>query len=299
MTNTNDTEGIEVEAPPMMYGEDDADSIEQLPNANDDVVLMNNLPNSSQHASKKYIIVAAFVAVVACTALFNVGMGSALGIGNAINKSNAASVSSASNMAFTASNGGVSAKAAKVAKSIKTPTTKSSKSKSGKSEDSGPGLPVAIPDVDGSGVSVTLPLKLEEGRDCTIANVAIAFGINHPNVFDLYMTLGSPDGGSVTLVNAPPSTANLVPGNVITFDDSDPDALDPRDLGAGLGDNDNIPAGTYQTLSSFFGGGGLGLFNGTVLPSEGVDLTFNVYDRATPGKNGTLESVELTITCAE
>ena len=48
MMNTNDnTEGIEVEAPPVMYGEDDADSIEQLPNANDDVVLMNNLPNQA------------------------------------------------------------------------------------------------------------------------------------------------------------------------------------------------------------------------------------------------------------
>ena len=41
MMNTNDnTEGIEVEAPPVMYGEDDADDIEQLPNDNDDDVVL-------------------------------------------------------------------------------------------------------------------------------------------------------------------------------------------------------------------------------------------------------------------
>ena len=103
MMNTNDnTEGIEVvEAPPVMYGEDDADSIEQLPNANDDVVLMNNLPNS-RHASKKYIISAIFVGIAGFAAFFGVGMGSGYGIENAVNKSanEASSVSSVS-MAFT------------------------------------------------------------------------------------------------------------------------------------------------------------------------------------------------------
>jgi len=303
-TNDNIDQGIEVEAPPTtMYGEDDADSIEQLPNANDDVVLMNNLPTSS-HASIKYIIVAVFVGIAGFAAFFGVGFGSALGIGNAVNKSNAASVSSASSMAFTASTNG--AKAGKVAKAIKT-STKSSKSKSGKSEDSCPpqyvtsgiGLPADILDI--ASVLATLPVTLAAGCGCTITNVAIAIGIDHTRVGNLEMILLAPGsiGGGVGLVANPPSDANLVPGNKITFDDSTL-AGDPQTLGDGLGDNDPIPAATYFAQGDSSGEvnpGGLGLYNGTALPEAG-NWALRVADFV-PGNTGTIQSVELTIECAE
>ena len=107
MTNTANTEGIEIEAPPTMCGvasdDGEQEDFEQLPIANDNydeqIVNNNNQPNS-RHASKKYIVVAAFVGMVAFAAFF----GSGYGIGNAANKSNAATaISSASNVAFTAS----------------------------------------------------------------------------------------------------------------------------------------------------------------------------------------------------
>ena len=70
-----------------------------------------------------------FVAVVACTALFNVGMGAGSGITRRFfGDSNASSSVSASNVAFTTSkhNSGGGAKSAK-AKATKSATTKSSK----------------------------------------------------------------------------------------------------------------------------------------------------------------------------
>ena len=158
---------------------------------------------------------------------------------------------------------------------------------------SGTGLPVDIP--DNGRVEVSIPIELEEGCGCTVANVAIAIGVDHTNVGDLGMFLTSPDNtGIVFLVDQPPSTANLVAGNKITFDDSVDGALDPRTLGGGLGDNDPIPAGTYFARDPF----GLGKLNGKVLPSEG-NWRFSVFDNVPAGNIGTIESVELTITCAE
>ena len=305
MIHATFSEGFEVEAPPTMYGvpengggvEEDFPIEEQLPIANDydehDDVVMNNLPNSSRHATKKYLILAALFGVVVSTALFGVG----LGIGNAVNKSaNEASVSSASNMALTAStNGGVGAKAAKAAKS--------SKSKSGKSEDSRPtkivangiGLPFIID--DDAGVAVTLPVTLGEGSNCTAANVAIAIGIDHTRVGDLAMELRSPDGDSVLLINQPPSDANFIPGNLITFDDSDPDALDTLVFGANVDGSGNLLARTYFAQGN--GSGvypnpeGLGKFNGITAKGDWRFDNFDVF----PGNTGTIESVELTITC--
>ena len=66
----------------------------------------------------------------------------------------------------------------------------------------------------------------------------------------------------------------------------------------GLGDNDNIPAGTYFAEGDGSGevndGGLIGQFNGETAAG---DWTFGVADSVT-GNTGTIESVELTITCA-
>ena len=163
-------------------------------------------------------------------------------------------------------------------------------------------MPVAIPDNDPSGVSttifVTLPVTLEEGCGCTVDNVAITIGINHPVVFDLGMGLVSPNGDTVTLVDHPFSSANLVAGNVITFDDSVDGALDSDDLGANVDINDNILAATYFAVGDFSGtvnAGGLEKFNGKVLQPARV-WTF-VVDDFSCDNTGTIVSVELKITC--
>jgi hypothetical protein len=166
-------------------------------------------------------------------------------------------------------------------------------------------LPAAIP--DGDFVFVDLPVELEEGCDCTVANVAITFGIDHPNVRDLGMGLFSPDFtvGVLLFGGSPPSDANLVPGNLITFDDSAGGALDPRNIGSNVDGSDNILTGTYYAqgdLSNSIGAfypdpdGLIGLFNGKVLPAAG-DWTL-VVDDGFFGNSGTIQSVELTITCA-
>ena len=175
---------------------------------------------------------------------------------------------------------------------------------------SGTGLPVAIPDDDGETVvevEVSLPVELNAGCGCTVANVAIAIGINHPNVGDLGMGLISPspdNTGIVFLVDGPPSTANLVAGNKITFDDSVDGALDPRTLWGGLGDNDPIPAGTYFAQGLFIDlfnpPIGVDPVNGLVKFNDldaGGDWRFLVVDGVANSITGTLESVELTITC--
>ena len=123
------------------------------------------------------------------------------------------------------------------------------------------------------------------------------------------MTLFSPPLGQlgvsteVLLVFRPPSTANLVAGNKITFDDSVDGALDPQTLGDGLGSDDPIPAGTYfaqgnNSIGEVDPVNGLGLFNGLVLVDPADNWTFRVFDIAA-GNTGTMESVELTIECAE
>ena len=221
---------------------------------------------------------------------------------------------------MTSTNG---AKAGKVAKSIKTSTAKSSKSKSGKSMTtttstapvttttttscpteivtSGDDLMTPIPDADPINpgeVQVIIPVELEEGCGCIVDNVAITIGINHTNVGDLFMLLVSAAGTQVNLVKEPPSDANLVASNLITFDDSTL-AKDPQTIG----DTDPIPADTYNAQGSFSpppnatypDPTGLGLFNGTALPSEG-NWTFTVFD-SFADNIGTVESVELTITC--
>ena len=146
---------------------------------------------------------------------------------------------------------------------------------------SGIGLPVAIPD------DTLTPVTLNAGCSCTVANVAIAIGIDHPYVDDLAMFLLAPDGVGVLLVGRPPSAANLVAGNKITFDDSVVGALNPLTLWAGLGTGDNIPAGTY------FADGDLGSFNGKTAAGNWI---FEVRDFRS-GDTGTIQSVELTITC--
>lgn len=284
--NNNNTEGFEValeEAPPS------ADDIEQLPIANDNDYDEHVVVN--YHATKKYIVGAFAVGIVAFAAFFGIGMGSGHGISELVfsnrNKSAASSsISSASNMAFTTHKGG-GAKAAKVAKS--------SKSKSGKSEvgqvivTSGTGLPVAIP-IGIDGVAVTLPVELEEGCGCTVANVAITIGINHPNVGDLEMALFSPRDAvprnAVFLVFRPsPSDANLVAGNKITFDGN---AGAPGvELGDIVDSSGNIAAGTYNAV------GDLGKFNGKTAAGDWI---FGVDDFSS-GDTGTIQSVELTITC--
>ena len=289
---------------------------------------MNNLPTSS-HASKKYIISAIFVGIAAFAAFFGVGMGAGSGIMNAVNKSNAASVSSASNMAFTTSTNG--AKAGKVAKSIKTSTAKSSTSKSGKSvtttttsttipatttttttcppqteivlngrDSSLSDLPVGIPDpvegCRGCGGTVFLP---DITCGCTIANAAITLGIDHPRVSDLaiFLLVGNT---FVNLVRFPPSDASLVPGNLITFDDLTL-AKDPQTIG----DTDPIPADTYNAQGSLSPPSnptypdlvnGLEKFKGLNV-SFRTKWRFEVKDTVANGDIGTIESVELTITC--
>jgi len=343
--NTNDNnniESIEMQAPPAIMHVASADDIEQLPIANDDYDndVVNNLPNSSQHASKKYIVGAAFVAVVACTALFNVGMGAGSGITRRFfgDSNSSSSVSSASNVAFTAStNGG--------AKSAKAKATKSSATKSGKSVTTtttttsttpvtttttttscpplyvvnGTGLPAAIPDPNPDyyfnfftgPTLVTLPVELEEGCGCTIDNVAIAIGIDHPFVGILTMALLPPDfnftfpndDDAVLLVYYQEYDANLVSSNKITFGDTpDANTKDPQTLGAGLGTDEDILAGTYYALGNITATigadypdlvNGLGKFKGETAAG---DWTFGVFPPSPV--NGTVESVELTITCA-
>ena len=159
---------------------------------------------------------------------------------------------------------------------------------------------VAIPDADPADPAlVTLPVTLNPGCNCTAANVAIAIGITHPNVGDLIMTLKEPDVEFVFLVSQPPSDANLTASNLITFDDSASGALNPQTLGNGLGTDDPIPEGTYFAQGNNTGAVdpvfGLGLFNGTAAAG---DWTFEVFDLVA-NNTGTVESVELTITCAE
>ena len=164
-------------------------------------------------------------------------------------------------------------------------------------------LGVAIPDNGAvTPARVTLPVVLDAGCGCTIDNVAIAFGIDHTRVGDLVMELLSPDDGDVLLAVPPEdSDANLVAGNKITFDDSASGAKDPQTLGANVDGSDNILGGIYFAEGSEFGEvdpvNGLGLFNGTAV-AEGDDWTFVVTDYV-PGNAGTIQSVELTITCAE
>jgi hypothetical protein len=116
-------------------------------------------------------------------------------------------------------------------------------------------LGLDIPD-GGIGIAlVTLPVKLEEGCDCIVDNVAIDIGINHPNVNDLFMVLFSPapDFDFVTLVERPPSDANLVAENLIKFDDTpDVNTKDPQTLGANVDANDDIPTATYYALGNNF-----------------------------------------------
>ena len=153
-------------------------------------------------------------------------------------------------------------------------------------------LPKDIPDAQEEG---TLPAFVGLPFDCkvcTIKNVAITVGINHSYVEDLDMTLLSPGDTEVFLLRRPSSStssANLVADNKITFDDSAPNPQDPQ-VWNNLGEKDSIPAGTYRTVDS-----SLGLFDGTV--AEG-NWFFIVTDKA-PGDTGTIESVELEITCEE
>ena len=169
-------------------------------------------------------------------------------------------------------------------------------------------MPVAIP--DGGGVGVAIPVTLEAGCNCTVANVVIALGINHTRVSDLIMAPASPDFDDVLLVFKPPSSANLVSSNKITFDDTpDVNTKDPRNIGNGLGTSDPIPADTYYAQGSnpnvqtqpaappgaYPDNEGLGKFNGKTVAG---DWRFFVSDFAS-GNNGTIESVDLIITCAE
>ena len=141
---------------------------------------------------------------------------------------------------------------------------------------------------------------MNTGCGCTVANVAIAIGIDHPYVDDLAMFLLAPDGVGVLLVGRPPSAANLVAGNKITFDDSVVGALDPQTLGANVDINDNIPTGTYYALGDGTGGypNAAGLVKFNSITAAG-DWKFVVFDLTSDGNDGTIESVELTITCAE
>jgi len=161
---------------------------------------------------------------------------------------------------------------------------------------------------DGGSTFVDLPVKLEEGCDCNVANVAIAIGIDHQNVGDLFMLLFPFVSASdqVVLVNQPTSTANLVSSNKITFDDTpDANTKDPQTLGVGLGTDEDILAGTYYvqgTNTATIGAdypdlvNGLGKFNS--LTAAG-NWRLSVFDLVQNGDTGTIQSVELTITCAE
>jgi hypothetical protein len=325
--NNNNTEGFEValeEAPPTIMYDESADDIEQLPIANDNDYDEHVVVN--YHATKKYIVGAFAVGIVAFAAFFGIGMGSGHGISELVfsnrNKSAASSsISSASNMAFTASkhNGG-GAKAAKAAKSSKSSNTKSGKSVTTTTTSTTPvttttttscppryvvngtGLPVPIPD-DGYSAFVTLPVTLNAGCNCTIANVAVAIGINHPIVGDLEMSLFSPDFTDVVLlVDVPFSDANLVAANLIKFDDSDENAMNPQTLGANVDGSGNILADTYFAQGLLFDPigevdpvNGLEMFNGETAAG---DWTFGVADFV-GGNTGDIVSVELTITCAE
>ena len=180
-----------------------------------------------------------------------------------------------------------------------TPATTTTTSCPTKIVTSGTGLPadIDIPDNDGfSGAEVTIPVELNAGCGCTVANVAIAVGINFPlPVGSFGMNLLSPDGDEVILVNQPPSSASLVSENLITFDDSDPGAKDPRFLACDFG---SVLAGTYFAEGDGCGevnDDGLGKFNGKTAAD---DWTFQAFDFAADN-TGTIVSVELTITCAE
>jgi len=94
--------------------------------------------------------------------------------------------------------------------------------------------------------SSTLPVP---GKVCGLTDVNVELAIDHTYVGDLDITLDSPDGTRVVLLDrpgVPPSTvgdsSNLVNGSPITYDDAATD--DPELLGQGLGNSAPIPATT-------------------------------------------------------
>ena len=148
-----------------------------------------------------------------------------------------------------------------------------------------PGPPAPVP----------LPVDIEE--DCTVENVAIDIAIEHERVGDLTMRLFSPDGGEVVLVDEPGSSANLVPGNTITFDDSFSGAKDPQTLGDDVDANDDILAGTFFARRTRKNPEGLGKFNGMEAEGEWVFTATDNLQNAI----GVIASVELEleITCED
>lgn len=290
MTNDN----INIDSVEVEFDGSIEDGIEQLPHDEPSVDHdddMNNLPASRRgHASKRYITFAILGGTAAAAAFY----GSGFGIGKAAaNNSNAStSVSSASNMVVR-TNSDRSSKSGKGRKSGKCSKIRVRNSKSAKSTRI---LSKSIKEV-------TLPVEFKEDCDeCIIKNVAITVGINFPfggsgrTSMDIESPAG-PNAKSAKLldVDLDESESQLVSKNKITFDDDAAGALDPNDIFQNIDADGNIRAGTY--LSE--GNPKLGTFVGTGLddddPVEG-NWTF-VVENVSCGNEGTIESVELDITC--
>ena len=165
---------------------------------------------------------------------------------------------------------------------------------------------------------------------CTVKNVAVDVGIERMSIGQLKLSLvapSSPDGGErftdlkrVNLVYEPQGDidssvggdrSSLSKDNLITFDDSAADAMDPQSMGIGVEKFEPIPAGTFYaqgnnrkwdyrgpaTPSVYPNEYGLKSFNGQ--SAEG-SWFFKVDGNFMEGTyEGTIESIELRITCEE
>ena len=142
-------------------------------------------------------------------------------------------------------------------------------------------------------------------RDCTIADLDVTLGIDHVEVGDLKIYLGTPTGGIVGLLDRPGTTepdgfgfsSDLIAGFPITFDDAS--ANDPEMLGA-----TGTPQPPGSTVRSF---GAFTLSDGTAFATLTLDdligsnangvWLIGILDDV-QFLDGSLETVELDFTCA-
>lgn len=154
--------------------------------------------------------------------------------------------------------------------------------------------PVRIPELPNSLGEITVNIEVTES--CEIEDADLTLEIEHTWVGDLIMTLTSPTGTTVGLVESPNGCgSNLIASEPITFDDASPN--DPTFMGYS---EDPI------TTDSFFSAGG---FSGPPLPAGVSTLTdlnghqaqgtwfLTIYDD-TAGDTGMLHQADLKLTCA-
>jgi subtilisin-like proprotein convertase family protein len=150
------------------------------------------------------------------------------------------------------------------------------------------GPPVAIPDDDPAGASVTVPVSgvgfaskvtfSVDGTDCSATEGSTTVGIDHTFVGDLVGTITAPDGSTATLFDRNGSGGNNL--CQVVFDDS---ATEPF---ANVESTDAPFTGTWQPetpLSALLGS------------SVDGDWTFNVSDNA-GADTGSIRAFSLHIT---